>query len=266
MEHISTLIGPVVDDLEDLYARGPASVPVRSTGLHLLDHLTGGLDGRPWVIRGSRGTGRTALVLHLARSLLFGEGPAPAVIYVSTDLAPRTVALRMLSPLARIPADRIESGRLGGSDWARLAAAVSGLTKAPFFVVDGRGTDAAGIADRIVTSSNHDPGGAWVIVDSLDRVGGDPQWRLSDLTLQLGLGLVVVTGPGSTSSAGRVVIELEAVGEMRVRLTVARGAVVDPGGGFSPTVSLSIRPSDLMVHEQSFSAPRQADLFSGLAS
>ncbi|MGH8263021.1 MAG: replicative DNA helicase [Steroidobacterales bacterium] len=129
---ISTLLGPVVDRLDQLH-QNPGKLTGLTTGFKTLDDLTNGLQGGDLIIVAGRPSmGKTTLAVNIAENAVLGEGKSALVF--SMEMSAEQLTLRMLSSIGRIDQTHLRSGRLADDDWNRLDSAMSQLQTTRLYV------------------------------------------------------------------------------------------------------------------------------------
>ncbi|MGN1080554.1 MAG: replicative DNA helicase [Acutalibacteraceae bacterium] len=105
------------------------------TGLEKIDKITAGLNKTDLVIIGARpGTGKTSIMLNMARNIAVNHNKSVAVF--SLEMSCDQLAQRLLSAEASIPSERFRSGDFKGDEWERLVKAGNLLGKAPIYLDD----------------------------------------------------------------------------------------------------------------------------------
>jgi replicative DNA helicase len=129
---ISTLLGPVVDRLDQLH-QNPGKLTGLATGFKTLDDITNGLQGGDLIIVAGRPSmGKTTLAVNMAENAVLGEGKSALVF--SMEMSAEQLTMRMLSSIGRIDQTHLRSGRLADDDWNRLDSAMSQLQTTRLYV------------------------------------------------------------------------------------------------------------------------------------
>ncbi len=106
-----------------------------STGFTQLDELTSGLQRTDLVIVAGRpAMGKTAFCLTVAQNAALRSGSVVALF--SLEMSKEQLVTRMLASEAHINAHRFRTGHLMGTEWERLASAISTLSEAKIFIDD----------------------------------------------------------------------------------------------------------------------------------
>ncbi len=134
---IAGLLTEAVDRVEELYG-SDQTVTGLATGFSDLDELTSGLQPSDLIIVAGRPSmGKTSLSMNIVENVAVGLKKPVAVF--SMEMPGQQLAMRMMSSLGRINAQKIRTGRLADEDWPRLTSAVELLNQAPIFIDDTPG-------------------------------------------------------------------------------------------------------------------------------
>ncbi len=102
------------------------------SGIGALDKMITGLNKSDLIILGARpGMGKTSFALNIVRNVAVGSGRT--VCFFSLEMTRDQLAQRMLSSEAGIKSEKLRTGELDDSEWARLAQAGENLSKANIF-------------------------------------------------------------------------------------------------------------------------------------
>ncbi|PKQ27267.1 MAG: replicative DNA helicase [Actinobacteria bacterium HGW-Actinobacteria-4] len=105
------------------------------TGFRGLDDLTGGFQkGQMIVIAARPAVGKSTLGLDIARAASIAAGKTSVIF--SLEMSREEITKRMLSAESGVKLTRMTKGPMGPSDWDRLAAATTRVSKAPLFIDD----------------------------------------------------------------------------------------------------------------------------------
>ena len=155
MERMNSLLGGALTELEDLYSRGSAITGI-TTGFADLDKKLSGLQPSSLVVLGARPSiGKTSLALDIAVAAAKGaldshnaaltenkEESAPEqkephpVLFFSLEMSNSEITQRVLGSEARVPTDRLRTGRLNDDDWSKISTAMGRLGELPLWVDD----------------------------------------------------------------------------------------------------------------------------------
>jgi replicative DNA helicase len=173
---VRTLVDESMLQLEQIHQRESAFAGV-PTGFVDLDQLLSGLQpGNLIVIAARPGVGKSSLVTNLARNVAVGEGThdgagAPVMMF-SLEMSRWEIGMRLLCGEARVPWDKVRSGRVATEEWTRIVEAAENLHEAPLFIVDSGNVTIVDIRAkaRRMKSSRHGLG--LLIVDYLQLMSG----------------------------------------------------------------------------------------------
>ncbi len=105
------------------------------SGISDLDTLTNGLQKSEFIVIGARpSVGKTALALTMAAHASINL--KIPVAFFSLEMSESAIMLRLIASEARIPADRIRTGRIKTTDYDSLMEAASRIYEAPLYIVD----------------------------------------------------------------------------------------------------------------------------------
>ena len=123
-----------MDQLEALYDRESDIVGV-ATGYHDLDDILLGLQPSTLSIVAARpGQGKSSLALGMARHIAVDVGKP--VLFFSLEMGYLELTKRLLSAEAKVPARKLQTGKLLDYEWPRVNEAVGRLAEAAFFIDD----------------------------------------------------------------------------------------------------------------------------------
>jgi replicative DNA helicase len=129
---MSAVLADVMSRLDELH-RNPASVTGKATGFVDLDEMTTGLqDGDLIIIAGRPSMGKSAMALNIAEHI--GLELKLPVLFFSMEMGGNQLALRLLSSVGKVDAQKLRTGRLDTGDWDRLGTALGKLNEAPILI------------------------------------------------------------------------------------------------------------------------------------
>jgi len=133
-QHINPLLTQVVERIQELHDRdNPSDITGVPTGYHDLDLKTSGLQaGDLLIIAGRPSMGKTSLALNMAEYVAIEVGLPVAVF--SMEMGGTQLAMRMLSSVGRLDAQRVRTGRLNDDEWSRLSFALGKMHEAPLYI------------------------------------------------------------------------------------------------------------------------------------
>ena len=131
---VQELLDAMLDRLEMLYDRGESVTGV-PTGFAELDRLLSGLQPSNLVVVGARPSmGKTSFALGMAaHAALHANKP---VLFFSLEMSHLEITSRLVCSEARVPSDRIRTGRLHDSDWPKITHAIGRLAEAELYIDD----------------------------------------------------------------------------------------------------------------------------------
>jgi replicative DNA helicase len=141
------------------------------TGFTDLNNQTGGLQpGEMIVVAGRPSMGKTSFALNiLEHAAVVGKKP---VLLFSMEMGRGQIVKNMLTSRARLPLSKLTRGFLSGEDWARISAALEGLTNARIFIDDTAGLTPLALRSRARRMKKaHDI--QLVVVDYLQLMASD---------------------------------------------------------------------------------------------
>lgn len=145
-ESIQTLLSKAVDRIDTLY-QSKSSITGLPTGFTDLDGMTSGLqDADLVIIAGRPSMGKTVLGVNILEHAVI-KSDKPCVMF-SLEMPGESIAMRMISSLARINQQNLRTGHLTDDDWARIPSAVSLLSEAKLFIDDTAGLSPAEMRAR----------------------------------------------------------------------------------------------------------------------
>jgi replicative DNA helicase len=132
VEALRNLIGPSLDRIEELSHRSTRITGV-ATGYTELDDILAGLQPQSLTIVGARpAMGKTSLAL----GMLAHVGTVlrrPALLF-SLEMGHLELTQRLLASEARVDSQRMRTGHLHDTDWAKVGTAVSRLSESTIFI------------------------------------------------------------------------------------------------------------------------------------
>ena len=163
----------LVDDsmaaLEHIQQRESAFAGV-PTGFVDVDTLLSGLQrGNLIVIAARPGVGKSSFVTNIARNVAVDAG-APVAMF-SLEMSRFEIGMRLLCGEARVPWDKVRSGRMATEEWTRIVEAAEDLHESPLYIVDSGNVTIVDIrAKARRMKSKHGLG--LIIVDYLQLMSG----------------------------------------------------------------------------------------------
>ncbi|MBP1602217.1 MAG: dnaC 2 [Acidobacteria bacterium] len=128
------LAGAAYREIEEA-ARHKAPVAGIDTGFADLNRMTGGFHNQNLVVVAARpGLGKTSLCLNIACHAALEDGRHVGIF--SLEMSKPEIMKRMISSVAEVEANRIQSGYLSREDWTKIGQATSSLSAAPIYIDD----------------------------------------------------------------------------------------------------------------------------------
>ena len=156
-------------------SRNKGTVSGLDTGFVDLNRMTGGLHKQNLVVVAARpGLGKTSFCLNIACHAALGGGKSVGVF--SLEMSKPEIMKRMISSLAEVDANRIQSGYLTRDDWARISHATSSLAAAPIYIDDSANLTVLQVrakAQRLALEHGAD----LIVVDYLQLVSGSRRYE-----------------------------------------------------------------------------------------
>ncbi len=143
LQPFSKAVQEAVADFDEML-RDPLAKRGLQTGFRGLDYLLGGLHGGDLVIIAARpGQGKTSIGMNIISNIATGKAnrrntdeTAVCAIF-SLEMPASQLAKRMVASLAEVDFAKLSKGEIrGGTEWKRIAAANSALSKAQIYVDD----------------------------------------------------------------------------------------------------------------------------------
>ena len=178
--HVREVVKSAFKTIESLYERQEEITGV-ATGFADLDRMTSGFQPGDLVILAARPSmGKTAFCLNIATHVgcrATFKGKRLSVGVFSLEMPKEQLVMRMLASEARVDAQRMRTGRLIESDWAKLAKAAGELAEAGIHIDDSPAVSALELrakSRRLASrcSSSEAPLGC-IIIDYLQLMRGN---------------------------------------------------------------------------------------------
>jgi len=131
---IDVLLEGALNKIDELF-KSNSNITGIETHLTELDELTSGLQaGDLIIVAGRPSMGKTTFSMNLAENVATKSGLPVAVF--SMEMPGEQLAMRMISSLGRIDAQRMRTGKLTTDDWPKLNRAVGLLSNAEIYIDD----------------------------------------------------------------------------------------------------------------------------------
>ena len=155
--------------LEKLYNQKGAITGV-PTGFIDLDRKTTGLHGSELIILAARpAMGKTAFALNIATNVAL-KANVPVAIF-SLEMSKEQLVNRILSSEAMVDSNKIRTGKLDDSDWAKIAGTLGPLSEANMYIDDTAGISVMEIRAKC-RKLKLEKGLGLVVIDYLQLVQG----------------------------------------------------------------------------------------------
>jgi replicative DNA helicase len=140
------------------------------TGFDDLDEMLSGLQkGNLIVIAARPGVGKSSFVTNIARNVAIKGHP---VAMFSLEMSRFEIGMRLLCGEAKVPWDKVRSGRVATEDWTRIVEAAEDLHEAPLFIVDSGNVTIVDIRAKARRMRSSRAGLGLIIVDYLQLMSG----------------------------------------------------------------------------------------------
>ena len=158
--------------LEKLYEKQEEVTGI-PTGFLDLDRMLSGLQrGDLIIVAGRPSMGKTAFALNVASNVAF-KAKQPVGVF-SLEMGAEQLALRMISGEARVDSQKMRTGKLVDSDWAKLARSVGEMAEAKMFIDDSGSISALDLRARArrLKAKMGDLGLGLIVIDYLQLMKG----------------------------------------------------------------------------------------------
>lgn len=134
---IRDVVGGALEYIEQLKLNDKG-VTGLTTGYKDLDDMTAGLKGSELIIVGARpAMGKTAFALNISRNAAL-ENDAVVMIF-SLEMSAQQLVMRLLASEAKIPFDKLRTGKLTSEEFNRLTIGANNLAKMKIIIDDSPG-------------------------------------------------------------------------------------------------------------------------------
>lgn len=161
-------------DLEKL-SQQKSEITGIPTGFYDLDKVTSGLHENELIIIAARpAMGKTAFALNLATNIAMNTDKTVALF--NMEMSGEQLAMRMLSSVGQIEANKLRSGKLEHHDWKKFNEAMSRLAETKLFIDDTAGMTISEIKAKCRRLYNSEGGLGIVIIDYLQLISGSARY------------------------------------------------------------------------------------------
>jgi replicative DNA helicase len=166
---LAELVDESMVALEHIQQRESAFAGI-PTGFQDLDELLSGLQkGNLIVVAARPGVGKSSFVCNVARNVAV-DARTPVAMF-SLEMSRFEIGMRLLCGEARVPWDKVRSGRVATEEWTRIVEAAEVLHGSPLYIVDSGNVTIVDIrAKARRLKSKHGLG--LIIVDYLQLMSG----------------------------------------------------------------------------------------------
>ena len=162
------------NDLEKL-SQQKSEITGIPTGFYDLDKVTSGLHENELIIIAARpAMGKTAFALNLATNIAMNTDKTVALF--NMEMSGEQLAMRMLSSVGQIEANKLRSGKLEHHDWKKFNEAMSRLAETKLFIDDTAGMTISEIKAKCRRLYNSEGGLGIVIIDYLQLISGSARY------------------------------------------------------------------------------------------
>ena len=145
------------------------------TGFYDLDKVTSGLHENELIIIAARpAMGKTAFALNLATNIAMNTDKTVALF--NMEMSGEQLAMRMLSSVGQIEANKLRSGKLEHHDWKKFNEAMSRLAETKLFIDDTAGMTISEIKAKCRRLYNSEGGLGIIIIDYLQLISGSAKY------------------------------------------------------------------------------------------
>ena len=131
---LADLVNDSMAALEHIQQRDSQFAGVPTGFVDLDNHLSGLQAGNLIVVAARPGVGKSSLVTNLARNVAVDAG-VPVAMF-SLEMSRFEIGMRLLCGEARVPWDKVRTGRMHTEEWTRIVEAAEVLHDSPLFIVD----------------------------------------------------------------------------------------------------------------------------------
>jgi replicative DNA helicase len=171
---ISDVLLKTQSDLEKL-SQQKGEITGIPTGFYDLDKVTSGLHENELIIIAARpAMGKTAFALNLATNIAMNTDKTVALF--NMEMSGEQLAMRMLSSVGQIEANKLRSGKLEHHDWKKFNEAMSRLAETKLFIDDTAGMTISEIKAKCRRLYNSEGGLGIVIIDYLQLISGSARY------------------------------------------------------------------------------------------
>ncbi|RPE81583.1 replicative DNA helicase [Vulcaniibacterium tengchongense] len=178
---VTKALSEAFDVLQTRYANG-GGITGLPTGYTEFDQLTAGLQKTDLIILAARpAMGKTTLALNMAEYAAF-RSKLPVAVF-SMEMSASQLAMRLISSVGRVNAQRLRTGQLEDEDWSRVTAAIRQLREAKIFIDDEPGLSPAKLSSK-ARRLKREHGLGLIVIDYLQlmSVPGNSENRATEIS------------------------------------------------------------------------------------
>lgn len=176
---IGSVLGPVVDRIQDLYDRDDSGVSGLATGFPDIDEKTNGFqNGDLIILAGRPSMGKSAIALNIAENVALDGNP---VLVFSLEMSDEQLGQRTLASVGSINSRALRSGRMNDDDWGRMKTALGKLHAAPLYIDETPSISVSQMAAKARRLSKKVGGIRLIVIDYLQLMEAEGQNRNDEL-------------------------------------------------------------------------------------
>jgi len=178
---VNQALAEAFDLLQTRYANGDG-VTGLPTGYVEFDMMTAGLQKTDLIILAARpAMGKTTLALNMAEYAAF-RSKLPVAVF-SMEMSASQLAMRLISSVGRVNAQRLRTGQLEDEDWSRVTSAIRQLREVKIFIDDEPGLSPVKLAAK-ARRLKREHGLGLIVIDYLQlmSVPGNSENRATEIS------------------------------------------------------------------------------------
>src|SRR5688572_30190174 len=178
---VTKALSEAFDLLQTRYTNG-SGVTGLATGYTEFDMMTAGLQKTDLIILAARpAMGKTTLALNMAEYAAF-RSKQPVAVF-SMEMSASQLAMRLISSVGRVNAQRLRTGQLEDEDWSRVTSAIRQLREVKIFIDDEPGLSPVKLASK-ARRLKREHGLGLIVIDYLQlmSVPGNSENRATEIS------------------------------------------------------------------------------------
>ncbi|HEY5802233.1 MAG TPA: replicative DNA helicase [Lysobacter sp.] len=179
---VTKALSEAFDLLQTRYTNG-SGVTGLATGYTDLDMMTAGLQKTDLIILAARpAMGKTTLALNIAEYAAF-RSKQPVAVF-SMEMSASQLAMRLISSVGRVNAQRLRTGQLEDEDWSRVTSAIRQLREVKIFIDDEPGLSPVKLAAKARRLKREHGSLGLIVIDYLQlmSVPGNSENRATEIS------------------------------------------------------------------------------------